>query len=103
MWINCGYSDTPQGLKLLAYHGPNIKVSIGLEPTWTKGQNRAPRADKTDIEALIDTGAQECCIDSALAKEIGLPEINKRKVGGVGLLLVDVYHCQVHIPMLKYT
>jgi hypothetical protein len=65
MAANCGYDDTPQGRKLLEYHGPNIEVQVGLDPTWTKDQARAPRPDKTNLQALIDTGAQESCIDGA--------------------------------------
>jgi len=103
MGANCGYGDTPQGRKLLAYHGPTIAVSIGLDPSWTKDQPRAPRPDKTNIAALVDTGAQETCIDSALATELGLPVIDQRSVGGVGSFEVDVYHAQIHVERLRYT
>jgi hypothetical protein len=103
MGANCGYGDAPQGRKLLEYHGPNLEVSIGLDPTWTRTQARAPKPDRGNILALVDTGAQETCIDGTLADEIGLPVINRRKVGGVGSLEVDVYHAQIHIPILRYT
>jgi len=105
MAANCGYGDAPQGRKLLEYHGPNIEVHIGLDPTWTKDQPRAPRPDRSNLKALIDTGAQESCIDGALAVELGLPVINQRNVGGlgVGALKVDVHNAQVHVPMLRYT
>lgn len=103
MTANCGYADAPQGRRLLEYHGPNIEVHVGLDPTWTVDQPRAPRADRSGLRALIDTGAQESCIDGALALEIGLPVINQRRVGGVGSLLVDVHHAQVHVPRLLYT
>src|SRR4051812_19731445 len=105
MAANCGYKDAPQGRKLLEYHGPNIEVHIGLDPTWTKDEERrrAPKPDRSNLKALIDTGAQESCIDGALANELGLPVVNQRKVGGVGLLIVDVHNAQVHIPMLRHT
>jgi hypothetical protein len=103
MAADCGYADTPQGRKLLEYHGPRIGVSIGLDPTWTKDQPRAPRPDKRNIAALIDTGAQYTCIDSKLADEIHLPIIDKQPVGGVGLLIVDVYNGQIHVGLLRYT
>ena len=103
MAANCGYGDTRQGRKLLEYHGPNLEVHIGLDATWAKEHARAPRPDKSNLKALVDTGAQECCIDGALAAELRLPVINQRKVGGVGSLLVDVHNAQVHVPMLHYT
>ena len=103
MGADCGYADAPQGRKLLEYHGPRIGVSIGLDATWTKDQPRAPRPDKSNLAALIDTGAQYTCIDSALADEIRLPVVNKQRVGGVGLLTVDVYNGQIHVGLLRYT
>lgn len=103
MGADCGYAGSSQGRKLLEYHGPRIGVSIGLDPTWTKDQSRAPQADKNNLAALIDTGAQYTCIDSAVATEIHLPVIDKQRVGGVGLLVVDVYNGQIHIGLLRYT
>jgi hypothetical protein len=103
MAANCGYGDAPQGRKLLYHYGPNVEVHIGLDLTWTSDQRRAPRAERSNLKALIDTGAQDSCIDGALAIEIGLPVIDKRHVGGVGSLIVDVHHAQVHVPRLLYT
>lgn len=103
MAANCGYADAPQGRRLLHYHGPNIEVHIGLDPTWEEGQQRAPRSDRSNLRGLIDTGAEDSCIDSALAIEIALPIINQRRVGGVGSIKVDVHQAQVHIPRLFYT
>jgi len=102
---NCGYGEAAAGVgrKLLEYWGPNLRVSIGLDAAWTKTQNRAPKYDKTDLKALVDTGAEDCCIDSALAAEIRLPLINQRPVGGVGAIIADVFNAQVHIPELRYT
>lgn len=103
MPINCGFVDAPQARALLAYYGPTTLVNVGLDPTWAKDQPRAPKPDRTRIPALIDTGAQETCIDSALAVELGLPVINKRAVCGVGQMEVDVYLAQIHIERLRYT
>lgn len=103
MVANCGYADAPQGRKLLEYHGPNLEAHVGLDPSWTTDQPRAPKPDKSNLWALIDTGAQESCIDGALAIELGLPVVNQRYVGGVGLVKVDVHNAQVHLPMLLYT
>jgi hypothetical protein len=54
--------------------------------------------------ALIDTGAQHSCIDSAVAKELRLPVLDRIRVSGVhGSLEVNVHLAQVHIPELGYT
>lgn len=103
MAANCGYGDAPQGRKLLYYYGPNIEVHVGLDPTWTSVDRRAPRADRSNLKGLIDTGSHDSCIDGGLAIEIGLPVIDQRQVGGVGSLIVDVHNAQVHIPRLLYT
>jgi hypothetical protein len=103
MAANCGYGDAPAGRKLLEYHGPTIEVAIGLDPTWTDDQPRQPKADRTNLTALIDTGALESCIDSALATALGLPIVNRRTLEGVASIEVDVYRAQVHVGQLRYT
>jgi predicted aspartyl protease len=65
--------------------------------------NAAPRPGISDVEALIDTGAEESCIDNLLAAGLNLPVIDRRVVCGVGSMEVDVYLAQVHVPALKFT
>src|SRR2546423_1731868 len=103
MPANCGFDGAPQARILLAYHGPTTLVSVGLDPTWTKEQRRQPKPDRSGIPALIDTGAQESCIDSGLATELSLPIVDKRAVCGVGQMMVNVYSAQVYIERLRYT
>lgn len=58
----------------------------------------------TGINALVDTGAMESCIDSLLAAQLGLPIVDRRKVSGVhGSQEVNVHLAQVHVPSLKVT
>ena len=44
------------------------------------------------------------CIDSKLAVRLGLPIIDRQKIGGVsGLKEVNMHMAQIHIPTLNYT
>lgn len=103
MPVSCGFSGAPQARTLLVYHGPTLSVSIGLDPSWKKGQNRPPRPDRASITALIDTGAEESCFDSQLALDLGLMAIDRRAVCGVGSMIADVVQAQVYVEALKYT
>jgi predicted aspartyl protease len=103
MQIDCGFLGSPDARQQLVDFGASITVSVGLDPSWTRDQQRAPKADKTKIAALIDTGAQESHIDSALASQLGLPVVDKRIVAGVGWMRVDVCLAQVHVEQLRYT
>ena len=78
-------------------------MSVGLDPTWTKDQPRQPKSDRPNIPALIDTGAGETCIDSALAIALGLPVVDRREVCGVGKMVVDVFMGQIYVQPLRYT
>jgi predicted aspartyl protease len=103
---NCGYQDAPQGPTLLVHFGPRIWVNIGFDPTYNPHQNAPPKAGISNVEALVDTGAQESCIDDLLAAELNLQVIDRRMVVGVGAggaLEVNVHLAQIHIPVLKFT
>jgi len=53
---------------------------------------------------MIDTGAEESCIDSALASQLRLPIVDQQTVGGVsGSSRVNFHLAQVHVPTLKFT
>jgi predicted aspartyl protease len=99
MQIKCGYLGSPKARQELVDFGPNTTVSVGLDKSWRRDQQRPPNPDRTRIPALIDTGAQESAIDSALAAELKLPVVDKRIVAGVGRMRVDVCLAQV----LRYT
>jgi predicted aspartyl protease len=85
------------------YQGATLWVSLGFDPAWRKATNAPPKAGITHVEALIDTGAEECCIDNLLAAQLGLIPIDRRMVCGVGSMEVDVYLGQIHVQALKFT
>src|SRR5687767_7790754 len=97
--VSCGFNDTPQGQKLLIHYGPEVGVYVGFDPDYQPDRNAPPvLRTATKIEALIDTGAKESCIDSALALNLGLTVFDRRLVSGVnGVLEVDFYLAQIHV------
>lgn len=101
---NCGFIGAAPAKVLLSYHGPAIRVDIGFDPDYVLNQTARPKTQKTGIDALIDTGARECCIDSELARELSLPIIDRRFVSGVsGQIEVDFHLAQIYVPALKFT
>lgn len=98
--VDCGYSG-PNAVNDLTGDGPTILVDVGFDPGWRLGS--IPRADRQNIVALIDTGAQECFIDCDLATRLMLPIVNRRKVAGTGgRFEVDVYLAQIYVPHLIF-
>lgn len=103
---DCGYQDAPQGLKLLAYHGPLLWVDVGFDPSYKDTNQAPPAAGKARIYALVDTGARYGCIDGGLAAELNLPIVDRGKVIGVtdgSPVEVNIHLAQVHVPALKFT
>jgi predicted aspartyl protease len=85
-------------------HGPTIFVDIGFDPSFQAAKPTRPTLAATQLWALVDTGATECCIDTDLAKKLALPVIDRRKISGVsGLKEVDVYLGHIHIIALGIT
>lgn len=102
--VSCGYHDAPQGQKLLIHHGPEITVNIGFDPDWKPDRNAPPEPGVRQVRALIDTGARQSCVDSALAIRLGLPHFDRRPVSSVnGKVMVDFHVAQVHVPRLRFT
>lgn len=103
----CGFNDGPagQGRQLLATYGPTILVDIGFDPGWVPGvPAKIPTPNIRGVNALIDTGAMECCIDSLLAAQLNLPITDRRRIAGVhGSHLANMYLAQIHIPTLGHT
>jgi predicted aspartyl protease len=57
-----------------------------------------------ELDALIDTGAAESCIDGNLAQALKLPHIDRdERLGAFGAKEVDIYLAQLHIPELEMT
>jgi predicted aspartyl protease len=104
---DCGFSDaqTLTAQDALTFYGPTILVDIGLDEAFdyrTVGQ--APSSQVRSVLALIDTGAVESCIDDALAREIGLPVIDRQSVAGAGgAIELNVYLGHIHIPTVNFT
>jgi hypothetical protein len=102
----CGFDDNQQvkGAELLVYFGPTLFVDIGFDPNHDPIANpgNTPVPGITGVQALVDSGATECCIDSMLAVQLNLPLVNRRKVSGVhGEKEVNVYLAQVRVPALN--
>jgi hypothetical protein len=101
--VSCGFLGAAPAQILLAYHGPVVKADVGFDPKYKPTEGKPPKQQRTGLEALIDTGARESCIDSALALELGLPVFDRRNVSGVtGAIAVDFHLAQVHVPSLRF-
>jgi hypothetical protein len=104
---NCGFNSGPQvsGQDLLVTWGPTIFVNIGFDPNFNPEiPGLVPTPGITDVQALVDTGAGESCIDSFLAAQLNLPIVDRVQIGGVGgVHVVNVHLAQVHVPALHFT
>jgi hypothetical protein len=101
----CGFDNTPgaSGSDLLVAWGPTLIVNVGFDPNF-KGPPGIPVSGITDIHALVDTGVTECCIDSLLASQLGLPTVDRRSISGVhGIHIANVHLAQVFVPSLNFT
>jgi len=103
----CGFSDVPGGAtgsSLLATYGPTLLVDIGLDPAFVADSGGIPVAGMAQVQALVDTGAGESCIDSLLATQLNLPIVDRRILSGAhGSQEVNIHLAQVHIPALVTT
>ena len=83
--------------QLLITYGPTVQVTVGHYAPETD-----PSRPSKAVYALVDTGASESCIDSALAAELGLPAIDTARIAGVGGGSVhDVFLAHITIPQLE--
>ena len=104
MDAECGFHTDPNGSYLLALHGPTILVDIGFDPAFNPSNNAIPVAAITNMPALVDTGASQSYIDTAVATALGLPIVDKETLSGsAGSHTVDVYLAQIHVPSLGLT
>jgi hypothetical protein len=103
----CGFNDIPggaSGREQLTAWGPTLIVDIGFDlnykpgPPWT-----IPTAGITGIQALVDSGAGESCIDNLLAGQLNLPIVDRRPISGVhGAHIVNMHLAQIHVPSLSF-
>ena len=102
----CGFDASEEGdpRTLLVRHGPTLKVDIGFDAGYDLKAPRTLARLPTQVSALIDTGASVCCIDSGLARELGLPVIDQTELAGVGgLKTFDKHLAQIRSLDLKFT
>lgn len=103
----CGFSDIPggsTGSDSLVQWGPTLLVDIGFDPNFEVGSGTIPVPGLKELNALVDTGATESCIDSLLASQLNLPIVDKRITAGAhGAKEVNMHLAQVYIPTLSYT
>lgn len=98
----CGFQDLPNGNQVLIYSGPTISVSIGFDPSWVAGSATDPVPAITDVEALVDTGAAQSCIDNLLATVLQLPAVDRREIAGIaGKYKTNIYLAQIAVPALN--
>jgi hypothetical protein len=82
-----------------------MKVHVGFDPAWhlNPTPEQPPTPNEWDILALIDTGAKQSCIDSALAQRLQLPMYDRRLVSTCnGKVLVDFCLAQIQAPSVKF-
>ena len=104
--VDCGFSDTPQvnGGALLTAYGPTLKVNVGFDPIFNKTSTELPVAAVLNLDALVDTGAAESCIDNLLAARINLPVVDRQPLSGSnGAHTTNIYEAQVFVPALGKT
>lgn len=101
----CGWTDNRGRLSAthLVYFGPTLKVDIGFDPTYTPDSGRLANVCMTGLDALLDTGASESCIDSGLAAQLNLPVVDRQTMTGVhGSRTVNVHLAHIVVPALEF-
>ena len=104
--VQCGF-HTRQGRlgrDLTVEFGPTVHVQIGFDLNYRIGVGQRPALPTHTYPALIDTGAFECCIDSALARLLRLPIVDREDRSGVdGKQKFNIHLAQICIPELDLT
>ena len=93
--IECGFPEAPSEL---VETGATIPVLVGTLPVLADEQVVPGGLREFPCTALIDTGANHCCIDEMLASALDLPIIGNERVGGVhGVENVNVYLARIKV------
>ena len=106
MPADCGFTDLPgqPGRDTLVQYGPLLPVEIGLDPSYRSGASVRPSLPSDERPALVDTGAEQCCIDSDLAIMLNLPIVDRQAVAGAhGRADVNMHLAQIYVPALGWT
>lgn len=91
--------DRKDGSELLRLFGPHIKVLVGSPISSPVGVN----VDILQLDALIDTGATDVCIDIKTAELLGLRAVDRTTIGGVGgSVAADVFAGLLEVPALNF-
>lgn len=81
-----------------------MRVQIGLDSLFPGSQSSQPDLPIQLWPALVDTGAEESCIDSRLADILRLPIVDRREVAGAhGAEELNYHLAQIYVPDLNYT
>jgi predicted aspartyl protease len=102
----CGFDDSVgvNGADLLMLVGPTLYVDIGFDQNYDPQKGGVPIAGMKQLQALVDTGATESCIDNLLAASLALPIVDRRPISGsAGSHVANVYLAQVRIIAINYT
>jgi predicted aspartyl protease len=105
-----GQVQLQTGQQALIIKGPTTLVEVDFDPSLFNTdpvQVQAALAARTAppqlVEALIDTGAMESCIDEDLATALQLPLIDEGEASGVGgKQKFNVYLGHIRIMALNY-
>lgn len=75
---------------------------FGFDPAFRRGN--VPDLAVDTLPALVDTGAFASCIDSDLARDLGLPIVNRGRVAGaLGTGEVNFHLAHIYVPELSWT
>ena len=102
---NAGFADGggSRGVDALEHFGPTLQVQIGFDPSYRITDGLTPNLPEQLHSALVDTGASESCIDSALAMSLYLPIIDQQEQAGAnGRFWVTIHAAQIYIPSLNW-
>ena len=104
METQCGFDHAPAGADLLAMYGPTLLVDVGFDASYLVGQGKIPTPGIQNLQALVDTGASDCCIDGMLAITLELPIVDRRELAGAhGSREVNMHMAQIRVPSLNFT
>ena len=93
----------PENPGSLYLYGPTLQVEVGFDPDFVANDAGIPQLTSGRLPALVDTGARDSAIDSALAASLNLPIVDRATVAGVsGSFDVNVHLCQMYIPELNW-
>lgn len=99
--IECGFPDDPNEL---IETGATISVVVGTLPILKDEPENSTNLREFPCVALIDTGANHCCIDTTLASALDLPIIGNERVGGVhGVENVNVHLARIQVTGVNLT